>query len=83
MKESKNIEFKENVNNSFLKTVSTYANFNDGKIIFGINDNGKKIGLKDIKKTKLEIENKINDTIRPMPIYSFIENSSNDIVNIS
>lgn len=40
MKESKILEYKENTNNNFLKTVSAYANFGDGKIIFGIADDG-------------------------------------------
>ncbi|WP_367949556.1 helix-turn-helix domain-containing protein, partial [uncultured Veillonella sp.] len=40
MKESKILEYKENTNNIFLKTVSAYANFGDGKIIFGIADDG-------------------------------------------
>ena len=44
-KESKEIEFKEKISKSYLKTVSAYSNYKDGKIIFGINDNGYIIGL--------------------------------------
>ena len=40
MRESKDLEFKETITNSFLKTVSAFANYRDGKIIFGISDNG-------------------------------------------
>ena len=29
---------------TYLKTVSAFANFGDGEIIFGINDEGKVIG---------------------------------------
>ena len=36
MRESKDLEFKETITNSFLKTVSAFANYRDGKIIFGI-----------------------------------------------
>ncbi|MDO5436335.1 MAG: putative DNA binding domain-containing protein, partial [Clostridia bacterium] len=36
MRESKNIEFKECVTNTFLKTVCAYANYGRGEIIFGI-----------------------------------------------
>ena len=43
MKESDKKELKEIVNNTFLKTVSAFANFNSGQIIFGIADDGKVI----------------------------------------
>lgn len=33
MRETKNLEFKEKVSNTFLKTVSAYANYGTGKII--------------------------------------------------
>ena len=33
-KESKEIEFKEKISKSYLKTVSAYSNYKDGKIIF-------------------------------------------------
>ena len=35
-KESKDVEFKERITKSYLKTVSAYSNYKDGKIIFGI-----------------------------------------------
>ncbi|MDI9456045.1 MAG: ATP-binding protein, partial [Spirochaetota bacterium] len=40
MKESKTLELKENITNTFLKTVSAFANFGDGTILFGVNDEG-------------------------------------------
>ena len=41
MRESKTLEYKENLSsNTFLKTISAYANYGEGKIIFGINDQG-------------------------------------------
>jgi len=44
-KENYKLEFKEAVSKTFLKTVSAYANYNDGKIIFGLDDNGNVVGL--------------------------------------
>ncbi len=70
MKESKTLEFKENVSNTFLKTVSAFANYNGGEILFGVDDNGNETGIKDLKQTCLDIENKINDSIVPQPAYS-------------
>lgn len=70
MKENKSLEFKEKVTNTFLKTVSAFSNFGGGKIIFGINDDGIAVGLPNIRKACLDIENKINDSIEPKPDYS-------------
>ena len=40
MRESRTLEYKENLSsNTFLKTISAYANYGEGKIIFGINAN--------------------------------------------
>lgn len=48
MKESRNLEFKEMIqSNTFLKTVSAFANYGTGRIIFGINDDGLVKGIKN------------------------------------
>ena len=66
MQESKDLEFKESVTNSFLKTVSAYANSTGGRVLFGIDDDGKTVGLDNTKQTCLDIENKIR--LSPSPI---------------
>lgn len=72
--EKYNIEFKEDVTRTFLKTVSAFANYTNGEIIFGINDVSKEIiGIDQPNEIKLKIENMINDSIVPSPRYS-IEN---------
>ena len=40
MKEARDLEFKEKISNSFLKTVSAFANYGEGRILFGVDDNG-------------------------------------------
>lgn len=70
MKENKNLEFKVDVSGNFLKTVSAFANYEGGKILFGIADNGEIIGLANPEQACMDIENKINDTIRPQPDYN-------------
>ena len=45
-REKYDLEFKEKITKTFLKTVSAFSNYNDGKIIFGINDDGDPIGGK-------------------------------------
>lgn len=50
MRESKYLEYKESVTNTFLKTVSAYANYGSGEIVFGIADDGQIIGIDDPEK---------------------------------
>lgn len=79
-KESKILELKEQMTNSFLKTVSAFANFAGGEIIFGINDNGKIIGIKNLDEACTQIENKIVDSIKPIPDFSLeIDHTLNTI----
>ncbi|MEN6462309.1 MAG: RNA-binding domain-containing protein [Syntrophomonas sp.] len=68
-KEKYNLEFKVEVARTFLKTVSAYANYNDGEIIFGVDDNGDLVGIENAKDESLRIENMINDSIVPVPSF--------------
>lgn len=71
MREGKTLEYKENINsNTFMKTISAYANYGEGEIIFGISDNGEIVGVNDPVSACLNLENKINDAINPVPEYS-------------
>ncbi len=78
MKEKYNLEFKQNISRTFLKTVSAYSNYNDGKIIFGIDDDGNIVGMDDIKEACIKIENMINDNIDPVPQFHFDIEKIND-----
>ena len=81
MKETRQLEYKSDISNTFLKTVSAFANYDGGQIIFGIEDNGKVIGLSDPVKVCLDIENKINDSIRPQPQYELaIQDSDKTVI---
>ena len=67
MKENKRLEFKSEISNTFLKTVSAFANFHDGEILFGVTDDGAVHGMDNPTQACLDIENKINDSISPKP----------------
>ncbi len=82
MKENKNLEYKEAVTNSFLKTVSAFANYGAGKIIFGIKDNGEAVGVGNCDDVCLTIENKINDSIKPKPDFSFNINRKTNVISL-
>ncbi len=80
MKENKCVEYKEKVTNTFLKTVSAFANYNGGSIIFGVDDDGIVTGIENPDKTRLDIENRINDSISPQPDYDLEVTSANTVV---
>ena len=67
MRETATLEFKQQLSKSYLKTISAYANYGTGKIIFGIADDGTPVGLADPQDTCLRIEHAINDSIDPVP----------------
>ena len=80
MRESRTLEDKESVTNTFLKTVSAFANYGSGEIMFGIADDGRIIGIADPKATCLEIENRINDSIDPVPEYTLSINDKTSVI---
>jgi len=68
--ESENLELKRINTSSFLKTVSAFANFRDGDIIFGVEDGSREIaGISDVEQVKMAIENAINDALKPVPTF--------------
>lgn len=80
MRETRTLEFKETITNTFLKTVSAFSNYEGGIILFGIDDDGNVKGLPDAKKSCLDIENRINDSISPQPDYTLeLENGDQTI----
>lgn len=79
MRETRTVEFKETITNTFLKTVSAFSNYDGGVILFGIDDNGNVKGITDVKQACLNIENKINDSISPQPDYTLEIQSDNTI----
>lgn len=83
MKETRELEFKSDISNTFLKTVSAFANYDGGQIVFGVGDTGEIIGLKYPAETCLSIENKINDSIRPQPQYELSVNEKDKTVTLT
>ena len=77
MRETRIVEFKETITNTFLKTVSAFSNYDGGTVLFGVDDDGNIKGLPDVKQACLDIENKINDSITPQPDYT-LEIQNND-----
>jgi len=82
MKENRELELKSIITNTFFKTVSAFANYGSGRIIFGIDDDGKVVGIEDLGETCLNLENKINDNIVPKPNFKFIKNGKNKTITL-
>ena len=83
MRETRTLEFKETITNTFLKTVSAFSNYDGGSILFGIDDNGNVKGLPDIKQACLDLENKINDSISPQPNYTLEVQNNNQTIKLT
>ena len=83
MRETRILEFKETITNTFLKTVSAFSNYNGGTILFGVDDNGNVKGLPDVKQACLDIENKINDSISPQPNYTLEIQNNNQTIKLT
>lgn len=81
-RESNQLEYKEKVMDSFLKTVSAYANFQTGRIVFGISDSKEVVGIQNPEKAALSIENKINDALSPVPEYQIQINEENHTLTL-
>lgn len=69
IRETPTVEYKAAISPSFLKTVSAFANYGTGRIVFGVDDDGVRIGVEDPVAACLRIENMINDSLDPLPRY--------------
>lgn len=83
MRETRTMEFKETITNTFLKTVSAFSNYDGGVILFGVDDNGNIKGLSDAKQACLDIENRINDSIAPQPNYTLETQNNDQIIKLT
>ena len=83
MRETRTLEYKEKISNSFLKTVSAYANYGTGRIIFGVDDQGSAVGIDDPVKACLDIENKINDSISPKPAFTLQIDEDKQVITLT
>jgi len=82
-RETRDLEYKSDISNTFLKTISAYANYGEGRIIFGISDDGKVKGIDgDLEQLCLDIENKINDSLKPVPSFTLYINKTDKIIEL-
>lgn len=82
MQETRTVEYKETLTPTFLKTVSAFANGDGGRIVFGVSDDGAVVGVENPEQLALDIENSINDSIKPRPDYSLDTDYDNNTVSL-
>lgn len=78
-KENQFLEFKQDRTKTYLKTVSAFANYHGGEIRFGVKDDGSLLPIDDPQAFALDLENQINDSISPQPLYKIALNSNNTV----
>lgn len=67
---------------SFLKTVSAFANYGGGSILFGVTDDGRTVGLANPVASCLDIENRVNDAVSSRPDYSLEVHEADSVVEL-
>ncbi len=82
MRESRFLEFKETVTNTFLKTVSAFANYGAGEIMFGVADDGTVVGIANAEAACLDIEKRIIDSIDPIPDYTLAIHDKTSVITL-
>ncbi len=61
--ETQNVEFKSNWRDEYLKAFCALANSDGGTLYVGLNDNGKPVEVKKIRKLLEDIPNKIKNKL--------------------
>jgi len=81
--ENQNIEFKEQWRDDVLKPICAFANTGGGVVYVGINDSGKSVAVKDIKKMMEDIPNKIRAVLGIVADVSVIKKAGNAVIKIA
>jgi ATP-dependent DNA helicase RecG len=82
MAESQNIEYKQSWRDEYLKWICGFANANGGTIFIGKNDNGKVVGLTDVKRLLEEIPNKVRDILGILADVNLHTTTQGDFIEI-
>lgn len=83
-RESRTLEYKESLTSkTYLKTVSAFANYGTGRIVFGVTDDYQVVGLADPVQACLNLENQLNDAMQPVPRYQLQINDANQTVTLT
>jgi len=65
--ESQNVEFKSRWRDEYLKVICAFANADGGKLISGMDDKGKPVGVGNARKLLEDVPNKMRDILGIIP----------------
>lgn len=78
--ESQAVEYKQNWRDDCLKVISAFANSSGGFLYIGLDDQGKSLGLKNVKKMLEDIPNTIRNKLGIIPS---VELDRKDIIKVT
>lgn len=82
LKESQELELKSEWSDESLRSLCAFANTDGGKLILGIDDKGKILGIKNSKKLLEDIPNKINSHLGIIPKVTVNSDEGKEIISI-
>jgi len=82
MKEDQLVEWKSNWRDEFLKWICGFTNSNGGKLLIGLDDTGKVIGLKNSRKLMEDIPNKVRDVLGILVEVNLLQKNSLEYLEI-
>ncbi len=82
LKESENIELKTSWRDEHLKTIAAFANTQGGKLVLGISDAGKILGVNKPEKLLEDIPNKISNYLRIIAGVLLLEKDGKALIEV-
>lgn len=82
LKESQELELKSEWSDECLRSLCAFANTDGGKLMLGIDDEGKILGIKNSKKMLEDIPNKINNHLGIIPKVTLNSSDGKEIISI-
>jgi ATP-dependent DNA helicase RecG len=80
--ENQNTEFKESWRDEYIKWIGGFANAEGGKLIIGVDDKGKAVGVKQVELLLEEIPNKVRDILGILVNVNLIERDNLPTIEI-
>ena len=80
--ESQITEYKSSWCDGYLKIICAFANTDGGELIIGVDDKGKVIGIKNVKKLLEDLPNKIRNKLGITPLVTVERKNRKEIIYI-
>lgn len=83
MPENQNVEWKERWKDEYLEWICAFANTDGGKLLIGVDDNGKVVGVSGYEKLLRDIPNKICNVLGIVASVKLLEENGVPYIEIS